>query len=269
MHPDPAALQSLRSQLQVYFGATLELIDFLATPPKVRIKGRATLSAAQIAASQHHARQLAATGKPDDTHLMVTSAALNSSCLEVEAIQFSEICSLRSEGRKPAILSANALLVCEQTQELILLRRSGTVATHPHHWHVTGGAMHPQLDRYQGELDLLKTMQREVQEETQLRIDLSDRPLLSLVKENTTGFIQCAAIGVNVNRQSLEGMQSNWEGQAVRIAFKDLAACLQTPLWVPSGKAHVLCWLALRAIKQRQGDGPFDAGQVLGQILQR
>ncbi|MFZ6846258.1 NUDIX domain-containing protein [Undibacterium sp. RuTC16W] len=270
---DPTLLQTRRPEFQHYFGDTLEFIAFLTIAPSIKITGHTSLSAAELAASRQHATRLAAINRPDDPHLIVTSALSNTSCLEVEEINFSGICSLRDQSQQPAILSASALLVCEETQELILHRRSESVVTHPNHWHVIGGAMHPQLDLDQGQLNLLKTIQREVQEETELTIELDDIPLLSLVKESSNGFIQCAAIGIGISAKTLDDIHDNWEGHTVRVPFTNLATCLREPLWVPSGKAHVLTWLALRAMRQAQGDGQlqensqFNPEELLTQIL--
>lgn len=270
---DLALLQTHRPEFQHYFGDTLEFIAFLAIAPRIKITGHVSLSVAELAASQQHALRLATINRPDDPHLIVTSTLSNTSCLEVEEINFSGICSLRDQAQQPAILSASALLVCEETQELILHRRSESVVTHPNHWHVIGGAMHPQLDLDQGQLSLFKTIQREVQEETGLMIEFDNMPALSLVRESSNGFIQCAAIGIEINAKTLDDIEDNWEGHTVRIPFTDLATCLREPLWVPSGKAHVLTWLALRAM-QSLDDGQFqeknrrfNAGELLAEVL--
>jgi len=41
--------------------------------------------------------------------------------------------------------------------------------------------------------------------------------------------------------------RTNWEGHVEEVLFKDLSQTLRDPSWVPSGKAHVLAWLALGA----------------------
>lgn len=252
----------LQQRLRHEFRDQLELIAFLEAEPTIEIICKVILTEQQQHQAHQFARQLHQSGKPDDPHVIVVSgldeqaqnapSSANPRRLQVQEILFSELCALRAEGQRPAILSASAVLICEDTQEIILQRRAADVATHVNCLHIIGGAFHPGQDRSNGQASLLATIQREVKEETGITIPLqqlqqawpSSRPL-SLVKEKTTGFVQCAAIGISVSAQALQQLQENWEGNLLRVGWHELPDLLKDPSWVPSGKAHVMTWLAI------------------------
>lgn len=87
-------------------------------------------------------------------------------------------------------------------------------------------------------------MFREVQEETQIRIIPDAWPVIA-AEESTTGFIQYVFLGV---RTPTLKFRENWEGKLRWLAFKDLEHQLTCKeQWVPSGKLHLLLWLAAGA----------------------
>lgn len=259
--PMSHSLLSTQQRLHHQFFDQLELIAFLKIEPIIEIIGKAILSEQQQHQANEFARQLHQSGKPDDPHVIVvsglnesthTTSSTSSLTLQVKEILFSALCALRTEGQRPAVLSASAVLICEDTQEIILQRRAASVATHPNCLHIIGGAFHPELDRRNGQASLLATIQREVKEETGITIPLQQRQQagteshpLSLVKEKTTGFVQCAAIGITISAQAVEQLQENWEGNLLRVGLKELPDLLKDPSWVPSGKAHVMTWLEI------------------------
>ncbi len=64
-------------------------------------------------------------------------------------------------------------------------------------------------------------------------------------KELRTGFIQLVFLGFNVSSRTMDYISGNWEGSLERVPFRKLRKVLSMKTWVPSGKAHILAWLAL------------------------
>ena len=69
-----------------------------------------------------------------------------------------------------------------------------------------------------------------------------------LCRELKTGFIQFVLLGVDVDADEAAVMKTNWEGDKVVVGFDELPQRLAAEeQWVPTGKAHILAWLALGA----------------------
>ncbi len=69
-----------------------------------------------------------------------------------------------------------------------------------------------------------------------------------LVLERDIGFLELVLLGMEVSKQALLDWKKNWEGVLVKIASSDLESRLTgMESWVPSGRAHILAWLALGA----------------------
>ena len=87
-------------------------------------------------------------------------------------------------------------------------------------------------------------MFREVQEETEIRIIPEPWPVVA-AEETTTGFVQYVFLGA---RTPTEEHRENWEGRLRWLPFAKLEGELtQNERWVPSGKLHLLLWLAAGA----------------------
>jgi hypothetical protein len=66
-----------------------------------------------------------------------------------------------------------------------------------------------------------------------------------LTEETPTGFVQYVALGVRVTAST---SKETWEGCGKWVAFDALEPLLlRAKGWVPSGKLHVLLWLAAGA----------------------
>jgi hypothetical protein len=191
----------------------------------------------------------------NDAHgLLVEPPMLDHSplCLRVAATDYAGLEVLRRRDRHVGILSAGALLACPATRQLILHHRSRYSRTYPDHLHVIGGAYMPPTSRY-GRADgasLISTAQREVLEETRAAITLDDDPPILVAEEPSTRFFQFVLLGVPISAKQVGMMRKNWEGEGiVRVGFDELERWLTRPPvpWVPTGKGHVLAWLALGA----------------------
>lgn len=173
--------------------------------------------------------------------------------LHVKTLNYASVCALREPGIssnvKPEIISANALIICQETKEIVLHRRSEDSATFPGRLHTFGGAYWPSKINEKGEDLLSHTAMREVQEESKASLNIVDNPPIMLVmKEIDTGFIQLAFIGVNISQKQVEKLRENPEGKITLVSFDDLGRRLKAERdWVPTGKVAIMAWLALNA----------------------
>ena len=113
---------------------------------------------------------------------------------------------------------------------------------------------------------VLSTVQREVHEESQISLSIDAPPHLMISKELTTGFIQLGFLGFNISSHTMDRLSGNWEGSPERVPFRHLPEVLSRQSWVPSGKAHILAWLALGA--PNSGVRPRFGGQSPRQVFE-
>jgi hypothetical protein len=67
-------------------------------------------------------------------------------------------------------------------------------------------------------------------------------------KELSTGFVQLVFLGFAAKASALKQLDGNWEGNPLLFPFDSVPGLLlKSEDWVPSGKAHLLAWLALGA----------------------
>jgi len=163
---------------------------------------------------------------------------------------FSTILCLRDKNIKPNIISAGAVLIDNEKKVLIVHQRSLNSATYPGYYHILGGAFLPKMNNYSTTYDttLKYTVIREIAEETNSEIEiknLNDVRYRTFSEELTTGFIQYEFLGATVNIKG--NGHGNWEGNLIHIPFSELEDKLIKLNWVPSGKMHILAWLALGA----------------------
>ncbi len=267
MHPS-----SLQVLINTHFSEKIELIGFYQNDASIEIAGEITITSELVTASEIQLSRLQLSASPNETHAIVIgykNLVDDSLHLQLQTLDFSNICAMRAAGNQPAILSASAILVCPDTEELILHQRSAKVATHPNHWHIFGGAFNPTLDISNNQASLRLTLQRELLEETSLQLSLPQKPMFVLTKEKTTGFLQWCVLGVPVEVSQLAQLQGNWEGSIHRVSFDQLNEFLQEPNWVASGKALILCWLALGAPQTKPGQkfGAYTSLQLFEKLI--
>jgi len=222
--------------------------------PQIHVDGVYRLTDDQKEVAKKERRLLKSKKRPNDPHAILVGElywASDPPQCRVQTLDFSDVCALRISNLKPEILSSSAVIVCRESEVILLHRRADDVATFPGHIHTLGGAYIPpgvrgvDADR----AGLRSTAHREIHEEAQLALPGDDFPPMMIAKELSTGFIQLVFLGFGVTPITLKEIKGNWEGQPLRLPFERLPAFLleQNHQWVPSGKAHILAWLALGA----------------------
>lgn len=173
--------------------------------------------------------------------------------LRAQTLDYAALEMLRKEEKHQHILSAGAVIVCPEARTLVFHHRSTRSRTFPDCIHIIGGAYQPPGVRPGVDYDSLSlksAAQREVKEETNAVITCDNFPPMLLAEERSERFFQFVLLGTEISANQLKSMKENWEGEGiVKITFDQLRAFLVAPPkpWVPSGKAHVLAWLALGA----------------------
>ncbi len=166
--------------------------------------------------------------------------------------------ALRKNGTLPHIISGCVLVVCAEGRALVLHKRSANSATYPNAMHIFGGAFvgkwRDNHRAYEGDEDIIRTMQREFYEEAGLDLpkERIEKCKMSIAEELTTGFFQVTAIGLNIAKKELEKIRStpnshHQEGKTVIIGFDDIEQTITSGAFVPSGAAQILLWLGLGA----------------------
>lgn len=265
---------ALQNRINSHFSAQLELLAFCSAEPTLEMVGALQPDPALAELRTRHLKHLYLSGKPNEAHALVLarhSLAQHNLHLQLQTLDFASVCALRAQGVLPAVLSASAILLCAETQELILQQRGPDVATHPQHWHIFGGAFNPETDCIAGRPSLLRTLQRELLEETGLSLSVHNSSPLLLTREKTSGFIQFSVLGVPLKASQLAQLRGNWEGSIRRVAFAELEHTLTEGNWVASGKAHILCWLALGAQHTKAGQkfGIHTPQQLFSRLLEK
>ena len=172
--------------------------------------------------------------------------------------------------RVPGILSACGVFICAEDREVLLHFRDPRSRTYPLRMHTIGGAFQPEWPgRGPGDETLLITLWRECVEESRISYADVDVPFV-MAEETKTGFVQYVALGVELDR--LRKFTRKFEGTTRRVSFDDLPAeVLQNADWVPSGKLHLLLWLAAGAPgAPRASFGKYEnADSLLDEVLRR
>jgi hypothetical protein len=226
---------------------TVEIIRLVADAPTLRPDGLVTLTPEQAQAAE-------ALPPPfvNDAHAVLSSVNWKDTpvVIEFKATDYMGVCAISDGGRKPVeVLSSNVVVFCAERRELYLHRRSKDARTYPNCLHTYGGAyVPPGVSSRDDALDLIKTARREIMEELDLCLRVNKSTPILLCRELKTGFIQFVLLGVDVDADEAAAMKTNWEGDKVVVGFDELPQRLTAEeRWVPTGKAHVMAWLALAA----------------------
>ena len=247
-------LNQIKNELNIFFKNEVKFFTiFENLEPEVKYCDKYTSDEISYDDILKKSRDITDNGFTNETHVLLKNYTdLDSSKVQLEAeyTDFSMILALRDKNIKPEIISAGAVILDNKKEELIVHIRSEKSATYPAHYHILGGAFSPVVNEYgaMGDRSLSHTVQREIAEESNLTISINDIQSIryrTFSKELATGFIQYEYLGLTVDvNDSLTG---NWEGDILPIKFSELENKLNTLTWVPSGKAHILAWLALGA----------------------
>lgn len=94
----------------------------------------------------------------------------------------------------------------------------------------------------------MTTVRREIKDEASLDIAWAELPPIIFAKDLQTGFIQLILLGVPIFARDLAALKDSAEGSIERISWSELPKMFaNTANWVPSGRAHLLAWLAIGA----------------------
>jgi ADP-ribose pyrophosphatase YjhB (NUDIX family) len=219
--------------------------------PQILVRGPYPLSTSQSKSAVRERTILKKMNRLSDAHAVLVGEPAwheNPALFEVLTLDFAALCALRKDGLKPRIVSACAVIVCPKLRMVLLHTRGETVATYPKHLHTLGGPWIPP-NSAGGNTDgegLEGTIVREIREETQLHLAQETLPPMMLCQELETGFVQLVLLGIATD--SIDNLEGNWEGDPTLISYDEIPTILFRELnWVPSGKAHLLAWLALGA----------------------
>jgi|GEM_PF-5780065 len=214
---------------------------------------------------------------PDDMHAILEKKYKDGLELECKKIKYHGVLGLRNfdkEGRAP-VITANLLVFCNKTQQILLHQRSKKSKDCPGVLHIFGGGYMP-IDedekryKYNDEEGIngmgggiFHTALREFAEEAFKGREqeivskyISVRPKMRVLlgQDLLNGYIQISYIGLDIEEKEIKDLNSNWEGKIKIINVKDLEEKFlnldsdsKQPEVTTSGKAIVLAWLALNA----------------------
>ena len=176
---------------------------------------------------------------------------------------YSRIVAARRCGEKPPIISCGAIVFDPRRSRVLLMRRSGLVATYKNCFHILGGNYEPadNIHRHDdiSKHPLLHAALREVREETSLQFQENNNMYKNVIvsQEVTTGFIQYIIAGIAVSEDDVEDVQRSGEGEVDWYSLSELATLITgenvrsaNARWVPSGLMILAAWLAMGAPNQ-------------------
>lgn len=272
-------LQRITSELNNYFPGELEVLCFTRCAPHVDVIRDYPLNPDLKKRATAHRQRLKRQNRPND--LCATLAGepnwhSEPILIEAERISFSGLCALREAGIRPEIISADALLICPDTEEVILHRRGARkegVEAYPGRLHIFGGAYitpgGKDVDADRG--GLTSTVAREILEESQAAVAIDHLPPCMMTREVTPdfGYVSFSILGLPISARTVGTLTGNWKGRIERIPFKSLGTVLQRDDWVPQGKALALAWLAVGAPNAKKGQrfGSRKAEELFGLLV--
>lgn len=162
-------------------------------------------------------------------------------------LRYAAVKVLRTLGNNPYVLSSNAVLVCPERNLLIVDRRSSATDTYNSKFHTLGGAFEVNRDSANFKINAMREITEESGVPSSIRHDI---PIL-ISEEISTKFIQIVFLGAVVSESELKNLTASWESEKlVKLPFDKLEEYLVNEdlySWVPTGKAHILAWLAFGA----------------------
>jgi|GEM_PF-1848555 len=197
--------------------------------------------------------------KINDPHaIVVEQTNWNDIPLNIDywATDYCVVAAMHKFDMKPKILSANAVLVCPETEQLVLHRRNPKSRTYGEdingksYIHTIGGAFMPsRKDLQTGDLSGLRiTATREISEEIQIGLTVPENITCLFLDETWTGFIQYLILGIEIRDKQLNSIKDNWEGKHFLVKFDDLEKLYRSnEPWVPTARIAILAWLAKNA----------------------
>lgn len=194
-------------------------------------------------ASEIHLSLLALGQKDEEVALVLSTIneIRESGSIRLAQARYSQIMALRKKGIFAPMLSGNALIHCEESNELVLHLRSSKSQDHIGLWHSFGGSIFPKSAH-----EIYHQIKKEVKEETALDVSLPQDPLILILAEPNIQYLQITVLNVDITAAEANQMQSNWEGQIHKFSYQKLKTLHSNPaLWTPSGWFQTALWLKL------------------------
>lgn len=172
----------------------------------------------------------------------------------------------RNAGINPPILSANAIIFCPTTRQVLIHLRAPDVATYPNALHFLGGNYEPSVEFEKfDDVDSISPLRhaaiREVKEESGLTIPKPDKAIVFVGEELTSGFVQFTYAGISVD-STKEKLSPGKEGGVAWYSLSELIRFAETGSIkgtkpdtlkiVPSFAINLLMWLKLGAPDEMQ-----------------
>lgn len=225
--------------------------------PLIKINGRFPLTPQQENFAENQKKLIAAENKSNDPHAILSSDPKwmdDPLIFNALSLDFAAVRTLRNreynDDPYPPVLSANALLICKQTREIVLHRRSDDSDTYHNALHTIGGAYWPpDFGGREGDhFRLRRTAVREAGEESDAVFIIGKQHPMVVLREIKTGFVQLAFLGVDIPPDEIRNLRPSREGSICLVSYDDLPNLLRHEKdWNPTGKAAILAWLALGA----------------------
>ena len=252
-------------RLQTFLPDRIELLSIDAGIPILRHQGPLPIPPGLDARLASERARLSAPGRYNERQAVFAGEFDPHAVSELPFYdaEYALITSLRAVGEAPFVLSASILLVCDETREIFVQRRSNFCDAAAGLLHTVSGAQKYPLS-HDGDVALLETARREVREETGLTLVPDPGVPLMLIRERMAWSFQFLVAGARITRSQAERMSTSVEGDIVAIGFDALESLLSEPLdWAATGFFHVLVWLAL------DGKGRTFGGKTAGALVDR
>lgn len=234
-----------RERLHRLHGADFRIRALLDDEPVVDVDGTLALDDEAQTLAEDFRRTLAVN---DAVAVVDRPVAWDARPLQLPAARtdYAAVCALSRLGPRPTMLSANVLLLCVATRQLVLHRRSAMSRDFAGLLHSFGGVFQPPVAGVRGGdgASLWHTARREIAEEIGVAIDPALRVPLLLGQELNVGFVNLCALGVPIDAEALARARGNHEGAIECIGFDALPQRLAPADWAEAGRVQLLAWLA-------------------------
>ena len=242
-----------RYNSEPFFADKVKLIRISHIEPRIYV-AREELFDTALLDDNDYVNDLRRKGHDNDLHGAFISTddidwRIDPAIINYQPLYWSQIQALRKKKEENRVMSCNALLICNETGELVLNKRSEDVYGYKSKLHIFGGGrfFEDKLSGRTPDLSFWEGAKREVREELCIEIPDGKYPIY-IGEELDLGYLQISFLGVPICESQLKNTETNWEGEWAPIRFGDLQHWLtQRDSFVPSALMHIMCWLRLGA----------------------